>query len=66
MHDPLIEDMIRHGNQKIPEQHAPITLSESISFVQQTPWIQNKSIRENILFGEEYDQSKYDEVIKIC
>ena len=66
MHDPLIEEMIRHGNQIIPEQHAPITLSESISLVQQIPWIQNKSIRDNILFGEEYEKDKYDEVIKIC
>ena len=66
MLDPLIEEMVRHGNQKIPDQSTPIILSESMSLVQQTPWIQNKSIRDNILFGEEYDKEKYDEIIKIC
>ena len=30
------------------------------------PWIQNKTIRENILFGLQFDQGKYDKVIKYC
>jgi ATP-binding cassette, subfamily C (CFTR/MRP), member 1 len=30
------------------------------------PWIQNKTIRENILFGLPFDQNKYDKVIKYC
>jgi len=34
--------------------------------VQQQPWIQNKSIKENILFGIEYDEARYKETIKIC
>lgn len=37
-----------------------------MALVQQTPWILNKSIRENILFGSEYDEDKYTETIKIC
>ena len=30
------------------------------------PWIQNKTIKENILFGLEYDEDLYTEVIDIC
>lgn len=41
-------------------------LNQELSYSQQIPWIQNKSIRENILFGLEYDQAKYEETIKIC
>ena len=35
-----------------------ITASGSISYVQQVPWIQNKSLRENILFGQPLDEGK--------
>jgi ABC-type bacteriocin/lantibiotic exporter with double-glycine peptidase domain len=37
-----------------------------VAYVQQQPWIQNKSIKENILFGIEYDEARYKETIKIC
>lgn len=30
------------------------------------PWIQNASVRDNILFGLPYDEQKYKEVIKAC
>ena len=30
------------------------------------PWIKNDSIRNNILFGKEYDEQKYTEIIKAC
>lgn len=45
---------------------APVKLNESVSFVQQVPWIQNKTIRDNILFGEVFDAKKYKNTIKIC
>lgn len=51
---------------RISEHETPILLSESMALVQQTPWILNKSIRENILFGNEYDEDKYNETLKIC
>ena len=35
-----------------------ITVSGSVSYVQQVPWIQNKSLRDNILFGEPMDEGK--------
>lgn len=37
-----------------------------MAYVQQVPWIQNQSIRENILFGYEFDREKYEEAIKLC
>lgn len=38
----------------------------SISFVSQTAWIQNKSLRDNIIFGEQFDQQRYDQVLFAC
>ena len=43
-----------------------IELSDNISYVQQVPWIQNKTIRENITFGKKFDEKRYKKVIQIC
>jgi len=34
----------------------------TVSYVPQTPWVQNLSIRDNILFGLPYDEEKYRKV----
>jgi ABC-type bacteriocin/lantibiotic exporter with double-glycine peptidase domain len=34
--------------------------------VQQNPWIQNMSIKDNILFGKPFNQPKYEETLRIC
>ncbi|KAH3675902.1 hypothetical protein WICPIJ_009219 [Wickerhamomyces pijperi] len=31
-----------------------------------TPWIQNSTIRDNVLFGQPMDQAKYNQVISAC
>lgn len=30
------------------------------------PWVQNATIRDNILFGQPYDRKKYDAIIEAC
>ncbi|KAJ2880697.1 hypothetical protein H4R27_004562, partial [Coemansia aciculifera] len=37
-----------------------------IAYVAQEAWLRNATIRENILFGEHYDASRYEEVLRIC
>ncbi|EAA12849.5 AGAP008437-PA, partial [Anopheles gambiae str. PEST] len=38
----------------------------SIAYVPQQAWIQNATLRDNILFGKAFDQRKYDNVIECC
>ncbi|XP_039114192.1 ABC transporter C family member 4-like [Dioscorea cayenensis subsp. rotundata] len=38
----------------------------STAYVAQTAWIQNGTIRENILFGMPMNSSKYKEVLRVC
>ena len=37
-----------------------------ISYVAQQAWIQNMSVKDNILFGKDMDQEKYDTVVEAC
>lgn len=41
-------------------------LETGFGLATQEPWIQFTSIRENILFGKEYDARFYQEVIEAC
>lgn len=38
----------------------------SVAYYSQTLWIQNMTIRKNILFGCEFDMVKYNEVLDAC
>ncbi len=37
-----------------------------ISYVAQQAWIQNLTLRDNILFGTEYNKERYEQVVKAC
>jgi ABC-type multidrug transport system fused ATPase/permease subunit len=41
-------------------------IPSSIAFVAQIPWIENASIKDNILFGLPLDEERYDKVIEVC
>lgn len=41
-------------------------LSTSRAFCPQYTWVQNASLRSNILFGRDYDKEWYDQVIEAC
>ncbi|KAK3336001.1 P-loop containing nucleoside triphosphate hydrolase protein [Cercophora scortea] len=41
-------------------------IPESIAYVAQIPWIENASIRDNILFGLPYDEERYNKTIEVC
>ena len=43
-----------------------ITLQGTLVYVPQTAWIFSGTIRENILFGQPYDEQKYKRVIEAC
>ncbi|XP_020607729.1 multidrug resistance-associated protein 4-like, partial [Orbicella faveolata] len=51
---------------EISEVSGTITFQGSFVYVPQTAWIFSGTIRENILFGQPYDETKYTSVIEAC
>lgn len=41
-------------------------LQGSVAYVSQQAWIQNDTVRENILFSRAYDSTRYKQVIDSC
>ncbi|KAJ2599228.1 hypothetical protein H4R99_003797 [Coemansia sp. RSA 1722] len=37
-----------------------------IAYVAQEAWLRSATIRENILFGEPYNQARYEEALRVC
>ncbi len=48
------------------KEHGSMSVGGRISYVPQNPWLQNLSVRDNVLFGEAFDQAKYESVIDAC
>ncbi|KAJ2797681.1 hypothetical protein H4R20_005096, partial [Coemansia guatemalensis] len=43
-----------------------VTVRGSIAYVAQQPWILNATLRDNILFGSDYEEDYYNRVIDAC
>jgi ABC-type multidrug transport system fused ATPase/permease subunit len=43
-----------------------ITSPKDIAYASQSPWLQNETIRDNILFNSPLEQARYDRVINAC
>ncbi|OOF92438.1 hypothetical protein ASPCADRAFT_175343 [Aspergillus carbonarius ITEM 5010] len=39
---------------------------QPVAFVSQTPWLQNATIKDNILFGSPMNMERYENVLKAC
>lgn len=43
-----------------------VNVSGSVAYVPQSAWIQNATVKQNILFKQPYIQDKYDRVLEAC
>lgn len=46
--------------------HGHITIKGTTAYVPQQSWIQNGTIKDNILFGAEFDERRYQQVLEAC
>ncbi|KAM5139214.1 ATP-binding cassette sub-family C member 2 [Callospermophilus lateralis] len=46
--------------------HGHITIKGTTAYVPQQSWIQNGTIKDNILFGSEFNEKRYKQVLEAC
>lgn len=51
---------------ELPLTSGSIESCSRINYISQQPWIFASSVRQNILFGQKMDKSRYAEVIRVC
>ena len=49
-----------------PKECDGIHINGKIGYAAQIPWIQNETIRNNILFSEPFEEEKYNKVLGLC
>jgi len=48
---------------EMPFSTGSVCVTGKVAYVPQQAWIYNATVRDNILFGSEYDKDKYDKVV---
>jgi ATP-binding cassette subfamily C (CFTR/MRP) protein 4 len=51
---------------ELPLSQGEVIVKGTIAFVSQTAWLFSGTIRDNILFGSNFDEKRYDDVIRAC
>ncbi|GMF55872.1 unnamed protein product [Phytophthora fragariaefolia] len=54
----LLGEMVKHCG--------TVFVGGTMAYCSQEPWIQNMTVRDNILFGLPYDRKKYEKVLDAC
>ncbi|XP_071552963.1 ATP-binding cassette sub-family C member 4-like isoform X4 [Panulirus ornatus] len=51
---------------ELPAKRGSISVRGKLAYASQEPWVFSGTVRQNILFGQPYDEKRYNEVIKVC
>ncbi|KAA6399443.1 MAG: ABC transporter: Multidrug resistance-associated protein, ATP binding protein [Streblomastix strix] len=53
-------------DQQIEDVKGEVRIDGSIAYCPQIAWINNNSVRGNITFGSDYNEEKYNDVVRVC
>lgn len=52
--------------QELPIRSGKMTVEGIVSYCSQEPWLYSGTVRQNILFGAEYNEDRYQRVVDVC
>jgi len=64
MNEVIVADM--KEQKEMTKGSAIRALHGTVAYVPQQPWVMNKTLRDNITFGNHFDQEWYDKVVWLC
>jgi len=51
---------------ELKKETGQVSLTGKVVYAAQQPWIKNATLKDNILFGAEFNEQRYQEVLKAC
>ena len=54
------------NNYHISSQNSKIILNGEISYFSQQPWVMTDTVKNNIIFNNEFNEEKYRQVVSVC
>lgn len=55
-----------HFESRGADSNFSLPRSGGVAYASQQSWLQNRTLRDNILFGAEFDEERYNKVVKHC
>jgi len=62
----VLQALIQNMNFVRTAEFSNMFINGSVSYVSQEAWIQNTTIKNNILFGSQVNENRYQEVLNVC
>lgn len=51
---------------ELPLSDGSADVNGRLAYVSQQPWVFSASLRQNIIFGNEFKQDRYNEIVEAC
>lgn len=51
---------------ELPISGGKVSVGGTVSYYSQSPWIFAGTIRQNILFSQDFEQTRYNRVVEVC
>ena len=51
---------------ELPAKEGKVDVKGKIAYASQQAWVFNGTLRYNVTFGQEFDEDRYREVLKVC
>lgn len=51
---------------ELPITSGQVKVRGKVAYASQEPWVFGGSVRQNVVFGSEFNEAKYNKVLRVC